>query len=354
MDFLYYVIFENSIKSWLIALGILVGVFLILALIKRIINNRLINRVKESKTEIDNFIIPVLNQTRWFSFLALGLYLGILVLNIPAELRKWVVLGNQVILTLQLGFWGTGLISYYVNRSVADKVKEDHGEDATTLDALGLMGKILLWVILSLIILDNLNIEISSLVASLGIGGIAVALALQNILGDLFASLSITLDKPFVIGDFIEVDDFAGNVEDIGLKSTRIRSLSGEELIFSNTDLLKSRIRNYKRLEKRRISFSIPVTYSTSVENLKKIPGIVEEIISPLENIQFERAHFKSMGDYSLNFAIVYHVLDPVYAFYLDTQQIINLELYQRFEREGIEFAYPTQTVIMEKFGGLE
>ncbi|MCK4490540.1 MAG: mechanosensitive ion channel family protein, partial [Anaerolineales bacterium] len=242
----------------------------------------------------------------------------------------------------------------YVNRSVADKVKEDHGEDATTLDALGLIGKILLWVILSLIILDNLNIEISSLVASLGIGGIAVALALQNILGDLFASISITLDKPFVIGDFVEVDEFAGNVEDIGLKSTRIRSLSGEELIFSNTDLLNSRIRNYKRLEKRRISFSIAVTYSTSVENLKKIPGIVEEIISPLENIQFERAHFKSMGDYSLNFAIVYHVHEPAYVSYLDTQQVINLELYQRFEEEGIEFAYPTQTVIMEKQGGLE
>ena len=349
MDFLNYVIFENSIRTWLIALGILVGVFLILALIKWIINNRLLNRVKKSKTEIDNFIIPVLNQTRWFSFLALGLYLGIQVLKLPAEVRQWVVLGNQVILALQLGFWGTGLISYYVNRSVANKVKEDHGEDATTLDALGLMGKILLWVILSLVILDNLNIEISSLVASLGIGGIAVALALQNILGDLFASLSITLDKPFVIGDFIEVDDFAGDVVDIGLKSTRIRSLSGEELIFSNTDLLNSRIRNYKRLEKRRISFSIGVTYGTSAEKLKKIPGMIEEIISPLENIQFERAHFKSMGDYSLDFAIVFHVLDPAYNSYLEAQQIINLELYQCFEQEGIEFAYPTQTVIVEK-----
>ena len=349
MGFLNYVIFENSIRNWLISLGILVGVFLILALTKWIINNRLLNRVKKSKTEIDDFIIPVLDQTRWFSFLALGLYLGIQVLKLPAEVRQWVVLGNQVILALQLGFWGTGLISYYVNRSVANKVKEDHGEDATTLDALGLIGKILMWVILSLIILDNLNIEISSLVASLGIGGIAVALALQNILGDLFASLSITLDKPFVIGDFVEVDDFAGDVAEIGLKSTRIRSLSGEELIFSNTDLLNSRIRNYKRLEKRRISFSIAVTYGTSVENLKKIPGIVEEIISPLEYVQSERAHFKSLGDYSLNFAVVYYVHDPEYSSYLNAQQTINLELYQRFELEGIEFAYPTQTVIVEQ-----
>ena len=349
MDFLNYVIFDNSIRNWLTALGILVGVYLLLILIKRIINNRLINQVKSSETEIDNFIIPVLDQTRWFSFLALGLYLGILALNIPAEIREWLILGNQVILTLQLGFWGTGVISYYVNRSVVNKVKEDHGEDATTLDALGLIGKILLWVILSLIILDNLNIEISSLVASLGIGGIAVALALQNILGDLFASLSITLDKPFVIGDFVEVDNFAGDVEDIGLKSTRIRSLSGEELIFSNTDLLNSRIRNYKGLERRRISFSIAVTYGTSVENLKKIPGIVEEIISPLEYVQFERAHFKSLGDYSLNFAVVYYVHNPEYSSYLNAQQTINLELYQRFELEGIEFAYPTQTVIVEQ-----
>ena len=349
MDFLNYVIFENSIKNWLIALGILVGVYLILTLIKRIINNRLINRVKSSKTEIDNFIIPVLNQTRWFSFLALGLYLGILALNIPAEIWKWLVLGNQVILTLQLGFWGTGLISYYVNRKVANEVKKDHGEDATTLDALGLIGKILLWVILSLIILDNLNIEISSLVASLGIGGIAVALALQNILGDLFASLSITLDKPFVIGDFVEVDDFAGDVVEIGLKSTRIRSLSGEELIFSNTDLLNSRIRNFKRLEKRRISFNIGVPYGTPPEGLRKIPQMIEEIITPLEDVEFSRAHFKALGDFSLNFTIVYFVLNPTYVSYLDVQQIINLEIYQKFEEEGIEFAYPTQTLIVEK-----
>ena len=189
MDFLNFIIFENSIKNWLIALGILVGVFLILTLIKWIISNRLLSRVKTSKTELDNFIIPVLNQTRWFSFLALGLYFGILALNIPTETRRWLLLGNQVILSLQLGFWGTGLISYYVNRSVANKVKEDHGEDATTLDALGLMGKILLWVILSLIILDNLNIEIISLVASLCIGGIAVDMARQNIMCDLFASI---------------------------------------------------------------------------------------------------------------------------------------------------------------------
>ena len=221
-------------------------------------------------------------------------------------------------------------------------------DDATTLDALGLIAKIALWVILGLIILDNLNVEISTLVTSLGIGGIAVALALQNILGDLFSSLSIALDKPFVIGDFVVVDDFEGDVEDIGLKSTRIRSLSGEELVFSNTDLLNSRIRNYKRMEKRRISFTIGVVYGTPVEKLELIPGMIEDIITPLETVDFDRAHFKTLGDFSLDFGVVYYVLVPDYVSYLDIHQVIILEIYKRFEKEGIEFAYPTQTLLME------
>ena len=154
-----------------------------------------------------------------------------------------------------------------------------------------------------------------------------------------------------MIGDFVVVDDFEGNVEDIGLKSTRIRSLSGELLIFSNTDLLNSRIRNYKRLEKRRISFAVGVIYGTPVEKLQKIPGMIEDIISPLENVEFERTHFKTLGDFSLDFSVVYHVLEPAYAAYLDVQQVINLKIYQRFEEEGIEFAYPTQTVMLESEG---
>ena len=349
MDFLNNTIFGNSIQNWLIAAGILVGVFMFLTLFKRVVKARIVKRLKESKTKLDDFMIPLLKRTQLFTFLALGLYLGSLVLVLPSSIQTILEKGFRVILTLQIGFWGMGLISFYVNRGIESKIEEDQGDDATTLDALGLLGNILLWVILSLIILENLDVQISSLIASLGIGGIAVALALQNVLGDLFASLSITLDKPFVIGDFVEVDNFEGDVEDIGLKSTRIRSLSGEELIFSNADLLSSRIRNYKRLEKRRISFSFGITYGTPLEKLKIIPGIVEEIITPLEMVQFERAHFKDLGDFSLNFGVVYYVLDPAYAAYLDIQQIINLELYQRFEQEGIEFAYPTQTVILEQ-----
>ncbi|MCJ7715252.1 MAG: mechanosensitive ion channel family protein, partial [Anaerolineales bacterium] len=291
MDFLQNGFMDNSYSSWLIAMGIGLGVFLTLTLLKRIFKIRLESLIKITKNTLDDYFLSLLARTHWFSLLSIGLYLGSLFLNLPAEIKDWIEKGFRLIVILQVGFWGTGLISRYVNREVNSKIDEDQGEDATTLDALGLFGKIALWVILSLIILDNLNVEISALVTSLGIGGIAVALALQNILSDLFASMSITLDKPFAIGDFVVIDDFEGDVEDIGLKSTRIRSLSGEELIFSNTDLLNSRIRNYRRLEKRRIGFLISVPYGTAPELLQRIPLIMEEIISPLENAKFERAH---------------------------------------------------------------
>lgn len=349
MDFLNYIFFGNTIQNWLIAAGILAGVFILLFLFRQVIKARLVRMAKKSQTELDDFTIPLLQQTRWFTILALGIYLGSMVLVLPTYLKEVFEKGIRIFIILQAGFWGIGLINFYVKRGRVSKIEEDHAADATTLDALGLIGKTALWVVLALILLDNLGVEISSLVASLGIGGIAVALAVQNILGDLFASLTITLDKPFVIGDFVEVDEFVGDVEHIGLKSTRIRSLSGEELIFSNNDLLSSRIRNYKRLEKRRISFSFDIVYGTPLEKLKEIPKIVEDIISPLDEVEFERVHFKSLGDFSLNFGVVYYVLDPTYAAYLDIQQNINLELYQRFEQEGIEFAYPTQTILMEK-----
>lgn len=348
MEFFDMLILENPLKNWLFGAATALGVFLLLLLIRRLFKHRLKVLVKKSRIGVDDFIIPLLEETRWFSLLALGLWLGAQFLQLPSETQVWFFRVIRIVLFFQLGFWGTGVISFYISRGVADKIEEDHADDATTLDALGLIGKIALWVILTLIILDNEGVEINSLVTSLGIGGIAVALAVQNILGDLFASLSIALDKPFSIGDFIVIDDFEGNVEDIGLKSTRIRSLSGEELVFSNTDLLNSRIRNFKKLEERRISFDVGVVYGTEAEKLVMIPTMIEEIIKPLPDVKFERAHFKNLGDYSLDFTGVYHVLVPEYDTYLDIQQKINLALYRRFEEEGIEFAYPTQTVLVE------
>ena len=177
------------------------------------------------------------------------------------------------------------------------------------------------------------------------------ALAVQNILGDLFASLSIVLDKPFVVGDFLAVGEHLGSVEKIGLKTTRLRSLSGEQLVFSNTDLLKSRIKNYGRMFERRVAFKIGVTYETPREKLKRIPRIIREIIQGRENTRFDRSHFQEYGAYSLNFETVYYVLSPDYAVYMDIQQDIYFELHERLEQEGVEFAYPTQKLFLEGTG---
>jgi small-conductance mechanosensitive channel len=235
-----------------------------------------------------------------------------------------------------------------VRRQVRKALADDPA-DATTLNALGFVGRILLWSVLLLMALANLGIQIGPLLAGLGVGGIAVALALQNILGDLFASLSIVLDKPFVVGDFVVVGDLAGTVEYVGLKTTRVRSLSGEQLVFSNSDLLSSRIRNYKRMQERRIAFTVGVTYQTARERLAEIPLIAREIIEAQENARFDRAHFKAFGAFSLDFEIVYYVLDPDYNAYMNVQQAINLALYERFEAAAIEFAFPTQTLILER-----
>jgi small-conductance mechanosensitive channel len=216
-----------------------------------------------------------------------------------------------------------------------------------TMNALGFLGRLALWSLVVLLILDNLGVDITALVAGLGIGGIAIGLAVQNILGDLFASLSIVLDKPFVLGDFIIVDDLMGSVESIGIKTTRVRSISGEQLVFSNSDLLDSRIRNYGRLYKRRVVFTLGVTYGTAKDKLEKIPGIVREAIKAQEKAKFDRSHFASYGDFSLNFETVYFVMDSDYNLYMDIQQAINLEVYQRFADEGIEFAFPTQTLFL-------
>lgn len=209
----------------------------------------------------------------------------------------------------------------------------------------------MLWSVIVLLTLDNLGFDVTALVAGLGIGGVAVALAVQKILGDLFASLSIVLDKPFVIGDFIIVGEHLGTVEHIGLKTTRIRSLSGEQLIFSNSDLLGSRIRNFKRMYERRVVFTIGVVYQTPLEKLALIPSIIREIIESQKPVRFDRSHFKEYGAFSLNFETVYWVQNPDFNTYMDIHQAINLEIYRRFTREGIEFAYPTQTLFINREG---
>ena len=347
-DLLKVEYFENTLEQWLIALGIAFSLSIILF----IINGQLISHFKKladkTETDIDNMLTELLSKTNLFLLILISLYIGSLFLNIDGRLL--VIRRSVIIITvlLQVGFWCSGIISYYIDRKIS---KDDFGTGSrvTQLKALGFVVKTFTWIIVVLLIISNLGFNVTTLITGLGIGGIAIALALQNVLGDVIASLSIILDKPFEVGDFIVVDDLRGDVEDIGLKTTRVRSLSGEQLVFSNNDLLQSRIKNYKRMNDRRILFTLGVVYDTPFDKLEKIPDLLNEIITAEPKTRFDRAHFNSYGDFSLNYEIVYYVLSPEYIDYMNAQQSINLAIFKRFQEEGIECAYPTQTLFVNK-----
>jgi small-conductance mechanosensitive channel len=282
--------------------------------------------------------------------LLLATWIGSLYLDFPAAAEVWVRRVLVVGFLVQGALWTTGVVNYLVGRHRKRRLEEDPSM-ATALGAIGVLARIGVWVTFVLLILQNLGVQITALLATLGVGGIAVALAVQNVLGDLFASLSIVLDKPFVLGDFIVVGEHKGTVEHIGLKTTRVRSLSGEQLVFSNSDLLGSRIKNFKRMEDRRIAFSIGVTYDTDRAKLKRIPELIREAVEKQPATRFDRSHFKGFEASSLAIETVFFMLTPDYNAYMDVQQAINLELVERFDEEGIGFAYPTQTVFLERGG---
>ena len=229
------------------------------------------------------------------------------------------------------------------------KIEDDTDAKLRQIKGIMVIIRIVVWILGLVFLLDNFGYDVTTFVTGLGIGGIAVALAAQNILGDLFNYFVIFFDRPFEVGDFIIIDDKRGTVEAIGIKTSRIRSLTGEELVFANSDLSNSRIHNYKRMARRRVLFTLGVTYQTSLENLRIIPEIIQNIINSQENTEFDRAHFSKYGDFSLDIEIVYYVLSTEYNIYMDIQQSINLKIFEEFARRGIEFAYPTQTVFVEK-----
>ncbi len=339
---------ENTMRVWGFAVLVTAAILCLLWVVQRILIRRFYQFAKKTRNDVDNLVAEVALKTRFSIMMVIALYAGSLVLTLPANVSNWLGTITFTIFLIQVALWGDALIHHWLTRYQSLHIEED-ADDVTTIRAISFVVRLALFSVIVLLALDNFpGIEVTSLIASLGIGGIAVALAVQNILADLFASLSIALDKPFVIGDFIIVGDYMGTVQNIGLKTTRIRSLSGEQLILSNNDLLNSRIRNYKRMEERRVVFSLGVTYQTKADQLQKVPEIIREIIEAQEPVRFDRAHFKEFDNFSLNFEIVYYVLNADYNLFMDIQQTINLAILQRFETEKIEFAYPTQTLFIE------
>jgi len=339
----------NTWQDWALALTVAIASVVMLLIVEKVVVKRLEAHGKKTRTRALRLAAEILSTTKIVLLVPLAIYLGSNVLALPPKIERLIINVTIVALLIQAAVWGNRLINLWIKRKFQKKKEEEDAASATTLAVLGFISRLLLWSLVALLALDNLGFNITTLVAGLGIGGIAVALAAQNILGDLFASLSIVLDKPFLIGDFIIVDDKLGTVEYIGLKTTRLRSLGGEQIIFSNTDLLNSRIRNYKRMIERRIVFSLGVTYQTAEEQLAKIPAMIREAVEAQEKTRFDRAHFKEYGDFALVFEIVYYVLDPDFNVYMDIQQAINMAIFRRFQKEGIEFAYPTQSIFLQK-----
>lgn len=340
--------FGNTVQEWIFSLGVVLLGAAVLQIVKRGLVSRVTKFAEKTATELDDLFADLLKRTRFFFLIALSLYIGSFFLRLSVQSER--ILQSVVIAAtlVQCALWGNTIISFWLSRTLQRRVQKD-ASIATTLSTLGFISRLMLWTIILLLALDNFGINITALVAGLGIGGIAVALALQNILGDLFASLSIVLDKPFVIGDFIIIDEYMGTVEYIGLKTTRIRSLSGEQIVFSNSDLLKSRIRNYKRMFERRVVFTIGVTHQTPYDKVSQIPTLIREIIESHSLTRFDRAHFKEYGDVALLYEAVYFVESPDYNAYMDIQQSINLALFKRFEELKIDFAHPMQTVILHR-----
>lgn len=337
-------IFGNPVSDWGASLAVVVALVVLLGLVRGALGQWLQTRAARTNAAPWQIASLTVARTRGWFLLLVALFVG-------AQLLEWkpLLLGlfsraAAVGWLLQVGLWCTGALRAYLDLRRERRLKDDPAEVAT-IDFTGFVMRAAVWTIVLLTAFDNLGINVSALVAGLGIGGIAVALAAQSVLADLLASLSIVLDRPFVVGDVLGIDDFNGSVEKVGLKTTRMRSQSGEELIFSNTDLLASRIRNYGRMVERRVAFTVGVTYQTPASKLRSIPGTLRSAIEAERDVRFERAHFQGYGDFALLFEAVYHVLSPDFALHMDIRERINLSIFERFSESGIQFAYPTQTL---------
>jgi small-conductance mechanosensitive channel len=340
-------VFGLSLTNIAVAVAVALLSYLAMSVALRIALGRLEKIAAHTTNRIDDMVVQVLRRTsRWLMVVA-ALLIGLGLLDLS---DRWSARVSQlwfVALAMQLAVW--------LNRGVEIGLRryeeKHHGFTGTQVSASAtLMSwflRLMLWAVFLLAVLSNLGVNITAFVASLGIGGVAVALAVQNILGDLFASLSIAVDKPFEVGDFIGVGEVEGTVQYVGLKTTRIQSIGGEQIVMSNTDLLKQTLKNYKRMNERRILFNFGLTYDITADQAEQIAPLVKRLVEEDPQLRFGRAHLKNFGDSSLDWQVVYFVKDPAYDVYMDAQQRLNIKLMRELARMGVDFAFPTRTVIV-------
>ncbi|MDQ3949015.1 MAG: mechanosensitive ion channel family protein [Gemmatimonadota bacterium] len=344
-------LYGNSLRAWLVAAAAFVVALGVLLLVRRLLAYRLGALALRTTNIVDDLGAEVARRTRLYFLVALAVAIGARFVVLPQRIADTLDKAIALVVLLQAALWGTAAIAFYVARYIERRRETLEASNAWAIRALGVAARVVVWALVFVAVLDNVGFDVTALVTGLGVGGIAIALAVQTILGDVFAAMAIVFDKPFVVGDFIVVDDLAGTVEAIGLKTTRVRSLSGEQLVFGNAELLKSRIRNFKRLYERRNLFAIDVTYDTPTDVVARIPGMLREIVEAQRPVRFDRSHFSGYTESTLRFETVYYVLDPDYNKHMDIQQAIFLAILERFEREGIEFAFPTRTIVHKHEG---
>ncbi len=343
-----YAFAGNTGYDYVIFLVIFLVVFMGLKIFRIYVLYRLRKLAEKTKNDIDDLVIDYISGIHTIFYFFISLYLAL----------KYLVLSNfadrviNYMLVIFVAFYAVlavNMIIDYFTRKEIEKRKEQNKQDTSLVKVLSNIIKSAVWVIAILLIVSNFGVDITSLIAGLGIGGIAIAFALQKILEDIFSSFSIYFDKPFEEGDFIIIGEDMGTVKQIGLKTTRLQHLMGQELVVSNRELTSTRVHNYKKMQKRRIAFSFGVEYGTPLKKLKKVDAIVKKIIDKIDLAELDRVHFKEFGDFSLNYEVVYYLNSRDYNVYMDTQQEINFKLIENFEKEGIEFAFPTQTIHLKK-----
>src|SRR6202166_5114935 len=346
IDAVQRLLLSNSISDWLIAGIVAVAVWSGLWILRQLIASRY-KKYSVAQHRLPLRLIAYLaGNTRQFLFFAIALYAAQDSLNLPDRIQYIVSRFVLILILLQAGLWAGRSVRFYLESKQLER-----GADqvfAGSLYIINFVARLVIWSLLVLVALDNVGVNITALLAGLGVGGVAVALALQNVLGDLFASLSIALDKPFVVGESLNIDTYTGSVEHIGIKTTRLRSGTGEQIILSNADILKSRVRNYGRMPEQSVLTTLRVAYATPTEVLAGIPKLLEGIVRGQASARFERCHLRTLGESSLQFELSYFAQQPKLNPMLDLQQIVNFQIINEFHRLGIEFALPTQRVVLD------
>jgi small-conductance mechanosensitive channel len=338
----------NSFRAWLTAAGIVAVLFVVLLILRRLLHSRIGKLALRTTIRFDDMVVALLAETRTWVLFALSVAAGTHTLRL-GRAAPWLDRIAHLVLLWQVALWGVTMVTFWTKHHLEQQAAANRRSSVAMITAISVAAKAIVWALLFTTALYTVwDINPASLITTLGVSGIAVALAVQNILGDILAALAIVFDKPFDVGDAIGVDSISGTVEHIGLKTTRIRSTTGEQIILGNGDLLKSRLRNYRRMSQRRVLFNIDVPFDTPPDVLRGIPAMLQAIVTSQSPVQFDRSHVASFTESAVRIETVYFVLDPDYKLYMDIQQNVNLEILTRFNAGNLRFALPSRMVYQE------